>query len=262
MPRYKRVISETGCYHIMIRGNNKANIFENNEDKERMLQILEKIKEKEYFKIYCYCIMNNHAHLVIKDNNNNISNIMKRLNISYAYYYNTNYNNIGHVFQDRYKSEAVLDDKYLLAVIRYVHSNPLKSGAAKNLIDYKYSSYREYIYKENIIEEETIKYILGLFSNSIDLFEQFHNQEDNMVVFGGAKEKKEQEFEKGYKILEEYCKHNGIDRKQLKGNEEIITILLKKTSLSYRNIAEILKISRTKVNDIGKKVRNKMTKKI
>lgn len=256
MPRYKRVISETGCYHVMIRGNNKANIFENQEDKERMLQILKKIKEKEYFKLYSYCIMNNHAHLVIQDNDNNISSIMKRLNISYAYYYNTKYNNIGHVFQDRYKSEAVLDDKYLLAVIRYIHRNPFKSGIANNLEEYEYSSYKEYIEKENIIETETIKYILGMFSNNIDLFKEFHNQEDNMIVFGGAKEKKELEFEKGNEILDEYCKQNGVEISRLKDNEEIIIKLLRETKLSYRSIAEILKISRSKVNNIGKKVRN------
>jgi len=72
--------------------------------------------------------MGNHVHLLIKEGKEVLSNTMKRIGASYVHWYNWQYNRKGHLFQDRYKSEAVEDDAYFLTVLRYIHQNPLKAG--------------------------------------------------------------------------------------------------------------------------------------
>jgi len=144
MPRISRARSESGYYHIMIRGNNKKNIFKYEEDKEKLIEIIEKNITEDKWKLRAYCIMDNHAHLLIEENDKEVSEIMKKLNVTYAMYYNKKHKSTGHVFQVRYKSESIADDAYLLTVMRYIHQNPIKAGIIK---DYKWSSYNEYIGK-------------------------------------------------------------------------------------------------------------------
>lgn len=91
MPRQSRILSKSKTYHVMIRGNERKSIFIDEEDKFRFIQTLcEKNKNKQYF-IYAYCLMDNHVHLLINEGNDEISRIMKRINVSYAYYFNKKY---------------------------------------------------------------------------------------------------------------------------------------------------------------------------
>ncbi len=88
MARTVRTRGESGYHHIMIRGNNRNNVFQNEIDKESYLEIVKKVKMIKDFKLYAYCIMDNHIHLIINVNDNDISAIMKRVNVSYAMLYN------------------------------------------------------------------------------------------------------------------------------------------------------------------------------
>jgi putative transposase len=72
--------------------------------------------------------MDNHVHILINEGSDEIGRIMKRINISYAYYFNKKYDRIGHLFQDRFKSEGIESDVYLLSAVRYIHNNPVKAG--------------------------------------------------------------------------------------------------------------------------------------
>ncbi|MCD5406443.1 MAG: transposase, partial [Desulfotomaculum sp.] len=85
--------------------------------------------------------MDNHTHLIIYDNGNDISKLIKSINISYRYYFNNTYKRSGHLFQDGFKSELIIDDNYLLQVSKYIHNNPVKAGMVKT---YKWSSYNIY----------------------------------------------------------------------------------------------------------------------
>jgi len=120
MPRSARVLSETGVYHVMLRGNERKDIFIDDEDKVRFLDMLYAKRERESYYLYSYCLMDNHVHLVLKEANDSISRIMRRITTSYAGYFNRKYKRSGHLFQDRYKSENVESDSYLLTVIRYI----------------------------------------------------------------------------------------------------------------------------------------------
>ena len=156
MPRVARKLSTTGIYHTMLRGINKQLIFEDEEDYDCFLEILRECKELCNFKIYAYCLMGNHVHLLIKAQENNLETIFKRIAGRYVYYYNVKYQRVGHLFQDRFKSEPVEDDAYLLTVLRYIHQNPVKAKLCKKVEEYCYSSIGEYLCNSEIVDGQFI----------------------------------------------------------------------------------------------------------
>jgi len=168
MPRAARKKSKSGIYHIMIRGINRQDIFEDDEDKEKFIQTVVVCKDKCDFQIYGYCLMSNHIHLLIKDENLAIT--MRKICASYVYWYNWKYKRSGHLYQDRFKSEVIEDDSYLLTVLRYIHQNPLKAGMIKNIADYKWSSYSEYLGEQNKQKIVDVGFVLDIISK-----EQFIN---------------------------------------------------------------------------------------
>jgi len=144
MPRKPRQKSETGIYHVMVRGIGQQDIFYDEEDMQKYLEIAAKVSTENQVSVLGYCLMPNHVHLLIKEGDKDLSVVMKRLGVSYAYWYNWKYERSGHVFQDRYKSEPVENDAYLLTVIRYIHQNPVKSSLVSKPHEYKWSSCAAY----------------------------------------------------------------------------------------------------------------------
>ena len=112
MPRLARQRSETGIYHIMQRCINKQPVIKDNEDKERLLETLIRFKQVCNFELFGYCFMDNHIHLLLKEVVEPISLIIKRICNSYVYWVNWKYERCGPLFQDRFKSEAVENDRY------------------------------------------------------------------------------------------------------------------------------------------------------
>lgn len=145
MSRRARIKSNSGVYHVMLRGINRQLVFEDEDDKEQFRETLRKYKEKSGYEIYGYCLMDNHVHLLIKVGAEDIGQTLKRIAVSYAYYFNTKYGRVGHLFQDRFRSEAVETDAYLLNVLRYIHRNPVVGKMCPNPEDFIWSSYRDYI---------------------------------------------------------------------------------------------------------------------
>ena len=149
----------------MIRGINQQNIFADDEDHEKFMAILDTYHKKMGYDLYAYCLMGNHVHLLIKEGKEILSNTMKRIGASYVHWYNWQYNRKGHLFQDRYKSEAVEDDAYFLTVLRYIHQNPLKAGLTDHVDSYKWSSYKEYTSKTKRVN---VDFALSLFAKEKD----------------------------------------------------------------------------------------------
>jgi len=177
MPRNARIMSATGIYHIMLRGINKQTIFEDDEDKEKFIQTLSHYKEVCGYDLYAYCLMNNHVHILLKTNNQQLETIMKRIGASYVYWYNLKYGRIGHLFQDRFKSEPVEDDAYFLTALRYIHQNPLKAGLVQDISNYKWSSYNEYITDSTICNTDfTLSLINEDRSKVKELFIEYSNK--------------------------------------------------------------------------------------
>ena len=116
----------------MLRGINRQNIFEDDEDREKFIQTLSQYSSEEV-KIYAYCLMNNHVHLLLSDENLAIT--MRKICANYVYWFNRKYQRCGHLYQDRYKSEAIKNDSYFITVLRYIHQNPIKAGLCKKLMN-------------------------------------------------------------------------------------------------------------------------------
>ena len=169
MPRTARVKSEDSIYHIMIRGVGDIKLYKDNCDKDKYLELIGRYQVKFGFKVYAYCLMDTHGHIVIDSFGADISKIMHGINQCYAQYYNRKYKRCGHVFGDRFKSKIVRNDKYLLTLSAYIHNNP------KDLVKwsedpskYPYSSLGIYLglrkEKFKIIDES---YILEFFNKTL-----------------------------------------------------------------------------------------------
>ena len=146
MARQLRIEYEGAFYHITSRGNQREKIFWDTKDRERLKAILERTKERYGYLLHGYVLMNNHYHLLVETPLANIKQIMQNINTSYTVFVNRKYNRSGHLFQGRYKGFIVDKDRYLLALNRYIHLNPVRAGAFKRAEEYRWSSYREYLY--------------------------------------------------------------------------------------------------------------------
>lgn len=140
MPRRARMKSKNGFYHVMLRGANKQEIFHDEEDNMKFLEIFMRYKEESGMGVYAWCLMNNHVHLLVREVNEELWVTMKRIAVSYVSYYNWKYGTTGHLFQDRFRSEVVETKRYFLTVIRYIHQNPVKAGIVNKPADWRWSS--------------------------------------------------------------------------------------------------------------------------
>ena len=147
MPRTGRIYIEEGVFHVMARGNNKQPVFHDKRDFTTYKQTLSRLKDEQPFKLYHYCLMTNHIHMVIETNESTeLSKLMKRLNLSYYQYYKKRYGYSGHFWQDRFKSLLIEKDAYLLACGLYIERNPLRAKMVKLPEQYAYSSYPYYAF--------------------------------------------------------------------------------------------------------------------
>lgn len=160
MPRTARIAPQECVYHILIRGNNKQNIFKDEEDFLEFIEILKKYKEKYQFKLYHYVLMTNHVHLVMETitKGGDLSQIMKGINLSYAQYFKAKYKHTGHIWQDRFKSILISKDEYLLACGSYVELNPVRARMVKEPQEYPWSSYKANAYgkRDDLLDDHII----------------------------------------------------------------------------------------------------------
>ena len=143
MPTVPRRISESGLYHVVARGNGRQLIFYDDADREAFLERLARIVRDREVTIIAWCLMDNHVHLVVQDDSQRFAPVIGSLLGAYAKYFNRKTGHVGSVFQQRFFSEPIEDDEYLIASVRYVHINPEKAGICP-APEYRWSSYREY----------------------------------------------------------------------------------------------------------------------
>lgn len=141
MSRKARQRSLTGIYHVIQRGVNRMPVFGDDEDRQMFLNLLN-LQASNTFRIYCYCLMSNHTHLMIKSNN--LSSNIRHITSIYAMWFNQKYQRSGYLFQDRFKSEVIEDQDYLLCCFRYILQNPVKAGICPDISSYRWSSYKNY----------------------------------------------------------------------------------------------------------------------
>lgn len=174
MPRIPRMYLDTEYFHVITQGINKSYIFDSPIDIKYYIKNMYELKDKYDINIIAYCVMNNHAHILIRSRFiENLSKYMHGLNTRYACYYNKKYKRVGYVFRDRYKAEGIYTDSHLYSCIKYIYNNPVKAGLCNHPEEYLYSNYKpmgkveleeDYVYMD-IVEDskETCKKVLEKF---------------------------------------------------------------------------------------------------
>ncbi|MDK2936938.1 MAG: REP-associated tyrosine transposase [Eubacteriaceae bacterium] len=164
MGRRPRIEFQGAVYHVIKRGNNREFIFQHQEDKVDFLRCLEAAKESYHFKLLGYVIMDNHYHLIIETQETPLNKIMQKINNAYSKSYNKRYQRSDHVFGGRYKGILVNDDSYLLTLLRYLHTNPVRAKITPNVDLYEWSS--DHFYRRNLTGQVEIDTILNMFSEN------------------------------------------------------------------------------------------------
>lgn len=245
MPRLARKYLESTFIHIIVQGIDKEYIFQKNSFKDAYLNILKKNISETDIKVIAYCVMGNHIHLLVySENINSLSKIMQRTNGAYAKLYNKTKNRVGYVFRNRYYTQMILTEQQLYNCIVYIHKNPIRANIVNVFQEYKYSSYKEYIGKRNLISEDSLKLVFG---DSKDFFENFkliHKLEDIQDI----KEVIE-EFQDEKVIINEYLKEKEKTMVEIKESKELLAELLFRLryqgGLSLRAMEKTLKISKS-----------------
>ena len=153
----------------MCKSITEVSLFKDDEDKKKYLALTKKYKTLYNFKLYGYCLMDNHLHLIIDANGSDISKIMHGINFSYAMYYNKKHGREGHLFRDRFKSLIVANDRYLRTLSLYIHNNPTDIVDYKNCPElYVFSSLAIFIGKRrDYFKLVDFRFVMSLFGENI-----------------------------------------------------------------------------------------------
>lgn len=240
MPRKSREYYLSNFYHVMIQGDEKKFIFTKDRCKDKIIFLIKQNSIRNNIKLIAYCIMNNHAHILVCCKQiEDLSKMMSQCNTSYGLYYSKLRGRVGHVFRNRYRSESIFSKNHLMNCIKYIHKNPVKANMVEACQEYRYSSYNEYLNKNgifdnelmelcNISEEEYSDIIKSCPSN----FEYIDEPEDVILVFEEIKSK--------YKL------------DNIKDNEmvKIYLELFERCNITKTKFAELLNMDRKKVSRI------------
>ncbi|HOB87414.1 MAG TPA: transposase [Bacillota bacterium] len=172
MGRGPRIEFFGACYHVVQRGNNQEKIFQRDKEKKYFIDTLKIAADKYDFNTFGYVVMNNHYHLLLQIKKSPLRTIMHQINTRFALHYNNANNRKGHVFQGRYKAYLVLDELYLITVLRYIHQNPVRANLVAEASEYPWSSDRFYRYGETGFVDTGL--ILGLLS---------HNRQEGVLKY-------------------------------------------------------------------------------
>ncbi len=240
MPRMPRKHSAFGYMHVICRGIGKQVLFEEEMDYKYFLKLLKRFSLECNVTLIAYCLMENHVHLLINDFcGHNMAPFMQKIGITYSGYYNRKYERTGHLFQDRYLSEAVENEQYLLTVFRYILNNPQKAGICP-ASSYRWSSYRQFHKSNSLVDTSLLYELLG----SEKAYHAFINTENTDSCMEYEKFRRDDEWAKA-KIHQCLGKKSGTFLQSLSKKErDKYILMLKKEGISVRQIERLTGISR------------------
>lgn len=180
MPRKARKKSSMNIYHVILRGINHQIIFEDKHDHVQFISIMKHYKKLCGFKLYAYCLMDNHVHLLIEDADIPLDEIMKKIEVKFVRWYNRKYDRTGNLFQERYKSEPVNNTRYFQTVFRYIHQNPLHAGLERVPGVYPWSSYEAYVVTDDSFID--VDRVLELFGSQRECMDYLNTDSDEKCM--------------------------------------------------------------------------------
>ena len=245
MPRNARKNLPGSFYHIMSQGINKEFIFESDYLKQKYKNLLQMKTKDNFINIISYCIMDNHVHLMINtENNNNMTKFMHQVNTSYAKFYNKFHERVGFVFRNRYESKPILSEQQLIRCVVYIHKNPVAAGIVKKEEEYEYSSYNEYLNKNNkekLLCENANKILFGKINE-----EQFREYYEYVHKHNNKNEFDDIEKEQKKDVKQIIEKYSNLTENQ------IIIKLKQDYNISERDLAKSFNQTRHKIRKILK----------
>jgi REP element-mobilizing transposase RayT len=152
----------------MARSISEVDLFKGKDDKKKYLSLVKKYQTLYKFRVYGYCLMDNHVHMIVDANGADISDVMHSINFAYALYFNFEHKRHGHLFQDRFKSKIIDDENYLFALSAYVHNNPTDIKGYEDCPEkYEFSSLSVYLgLKQDPYELVDDSFIMGMFGDN------------------------------------------------------------------------------------------------
>jgi len=251
MPRLARKDLGTSFFHIIVQGINREYIFEKQEYIEKYLYLLKLNNEETTFKILAYCIMNNHAHILIyTEKILEMSRIMQKINTSYARFYNKGKKRVGYVFRDRYYTQPIFNEMQLFNCISYIHYNPVKANIVSEANQYNYSTYNDYINKEGIVDNEVLKLTYGTGKDYMDMFYMMHKNANNIEDIKDA----EVEYVDYQDIILEHKRRTGLKLSEIINDnmlcKNLVIDLKYRAGISLREIGRLIALSKDTVNKI------------
>jgi len=253
MARKPRQESSTGYYHVILRGINRDFFFQRDSEKRLILELVKEQQDAKLFELVAWCIMDNHIHMIVKADVADMSKAFKVISLKFAARYNKVQQRVGPVFGDRYKSECIEDDAYLLGALRYIHLNPVKAGMTDSPAVYLWSSFNEYVNGVRFLSQQQRTFILELFNGSSKTFIEFHARPDETEYLEIREDLEKHRKDVALRLLEDFCSEKGITKsQQIHGNPEffaeISMRLTIEAKLSFRQAAEILETTHRRVH--------------
>lgn len=247
MPRVPRKDLNSNYFHVIVQGIEKKYVFEHIKYKQKYKELLMTKAEESKVKLLVYCIMDNHAHMIIySEKIENLSKYMQKANTSFAVYYNKLNQRVGYIFRSRFRSIPIRSEKQLARTMIYIHLNPVQARICSHPGLYDFSSYNDYIMQKGIATNENARLLNINRKDSKIKFEFMHS-----LLVDGEEFTEESKEKRCFIRIEEYIKENEIidivfqPEKVKKMIED-----LKKEKISFTMIAKYLEVTPKKLKEI------------
>ena len=251
LSRHARQMSSTNIYHVMMRGINRQDIFEDNEDYKCFLDVLRECKKISEFELYAYCIMSNHIHLMIKTGKEPLDLIFKRIGSRFVYWYNLKYQRVGHLFQDRYRSEPVENEAYFVRTLRYIIQNPITAGLENVIGNYPWSSYKCYLGKNDKLTDTY--FAIQIFKKREELVNYLNQKNEDSALEFPSMQKRVTDEQAKILIRKITCCNSVAEYQALdKSMQKEYVKKLRHNNLSFGQIARMTGLSKTTVYRFAK----------
>lgn len=253
MSRTARKNITASYIHVITQGIKKEYIFKRESYKREYINLLKRIfQEYNHLYLLCYCIMDNHAHLLIyTENMTDLSKLMSRANTSYGIFYNKQEERVGYVFRNRYYSQAIMDEEHLYNTVAYIHRNPVKANMVKEMDEYRYSSYHEM--KSGKMQKESLD-LLFHTDNYLEKFNWIHKnfiEEDILEI-----QEKTISNEEIEKFVRNFCIHYKVQINEIGKNNYLLNLVVNQLKAQYsvtnKQISEILGIGKNRITNMKK----------